>query len=106
MFPQLLEQERKRPLKKPAIEYLRSFYGDTATFTRASIDCAVDFLGADHVIFGSDAPFDAEGGMFSIRECTNAINQSTMSAGDKSKIFYKNFETLFRIPASVPAGKV
>ena len=106
MFPQLLEQERGKPLKRPALDYLRSFYGDTATFTRASIDCAVDFFGADHVIFGSDAPFDAEGGMFSIRECTNAINQSSMSAADKSKIFYKNFETLFRVPAAVPAGKV
>ncbi len=103
MFQGILEQEIGHPLKRPVMDYFRAFYGDTATFTAASIECACDFLGADHVIFGSDAPFDAEGGMSSIRESTNAVNKARISAGDKSKIFYKNFETLFRVPAGVAA---
>src|ERR1035437_794543 len=99
MFQPLVEDERGAPLKRPVMEYFRSFYGDTATFTPASIDCACDFLGADHILFGSDAPFDAEGGKLSILQSTAAVNHASLSAADKSKIFYQNFESLFRQPA-------
>jgi uncharacterized protein len=103
MFQGILEQEIGHPLKRPVMDYFRTFYGDTATFTQASIECAVDFLGADHVIFGSDAPFDAEGGRFSVRESTAAVEKSRISAADKSKIMYQNFEKLFKVPAAVGA---
>jgi len=104
MFMPLIEQERGGPLKRPVMDYFRSFYGDVSTFTAGSIDCATEFWGAEHLIYGTDAPFDAEGGRFSVRECTKAINNSHLSAEDKSKIFYKNFEKVFRIPAAVPSG--
>lgn len=94
-FWPIMEKEGATPLKKPIMEYFRSFYADTATFTAASIDCATDFFGSDHVLFGSDAPFDAEGGRFSIRESTAAVKNSSLSAASKSKIFYGNFETVF-----------
>ena len=55
------------------------------------------------MIFGTDAPFDFEGGRASIRECTEAIQKARFSAADKSKIFYKNFEAYFRVPALAPA---
>ena len=105
MFGELFIQERGKPLQRPVLDYFRQFYADTATFTTSSIDCACDFLGADHVLYGTDAPFDAEGGMFSIRECTNAINKCNQSAADKSKMFYKNFEAIFKVPAAVPVAK-
>lgn len=105
MFGSIIDDERGAPLKRPVLDYFRQFYGDTATFTQASIECAIDFLGADHILYGTDAPFDAEGGMFSIRECTNAVNKARITPAEKSEIFYRNFETLFRIPAAVPAGK-
>ena len=103
MFDPLLLDERGTPLKKPAIEYFRMFYGDTSTFTAASIECACDFFGADHVLFGTDAPFDAEGGRASIRESTRAIEQARLGAEDKRKIFNKNFERLFRLSATAVA---
>ena len=102
MLEPLIVAERKgRPFSKPIIEYFRSFYADCSTFTTASIECAVDFFGVDHVIFGSDAPFDFEGGRASVRECTDAINASRLSAADKTKIFSGNFERDFRLPAKV-----
>ncbi|MBI4442421.1 MAG: amidohydrolase family protein [Acidobacteria bacterium] len=101
MFEPLLAEERGRPLQKPALEYFRAFYGDTSTFTSASIECACDFFGADHILFGSDAPFDIEGGRFSIRESTAAVEKAPLSAKDKNKIFYQNFERLFRRPLVV-----
>ena len=103
MFTPLIETERGRPLKMPGIEYFRSFYTDVSTFTPASIECTVDFFGPDHVIFGSDAPFDLEGGRASVRECTAAIQNARLSEADRSKIFYKNFEASFRIPVPAPA---
>jgi uncharacterized protein len=102
LFGPLVEKERGAPLKQPAVEYFRRFYTDTSTFTTASIQCAADFFGADHVLFGTDAPFDSEGGRASIRESAEAIENSSLSAADKSKIFYQNFETLFRQPVAVP----
>ena len=69
----------------------------------AAIECAADFFGVDHVIFGTDAPFDIEGGRASIRESTEAIEKSRFSAAEKSKIFHGNFEAYFRVPALAPA---
>lgn len=103
MFEPLLEKERGRPLNRPLLDYFRAFYADTSTFTTASVECAWDFFGADHVLFGSDAPFDLEGGRFSIRESTAAVQNASFSDAEKSKVFYKNFETLFRVPAGAPA---
>ena len=101
MFEPLLTDDRGgKPLNKPALEYFRSFYGDTSTFTAASIECACDFFGTDHIVFGSDAPFDAEGGRFSVRESTRAVEKARLSGADKKKIFHQNFERLFRLSAT------
>ena len=54
-------------------------------------------------MFGTDTPFDAEGGRLSIRACTEAVEKSSLSAADKKKICYKNFETLFRLSATAAA---
>jgi predicted TIM-barrel fold metal-dependent hydrolase len=105
MLEPLIVAERKgRPFSKPILEYFRAFYADCSTFTTASIETAIDFFGVEQVIFGSDAPFDFEGGRASIRECTDAINASRLSAADKTKIFSGNFEKHFRLPAAVPAA--
>lgn len=96
LFQPLVQKERGTKLQRPAIEYFRRFYADTSTFTAASIECACDFFGPDHVLLGTDAPFDAEGGRFSIRECIRAVENSSLDAAEKRKIFYENFEALFR----------
>jgi len=101
--PLVVAERGGRPFSKPIIEYFRSFYTDVSTFTTSSVECAADFFGVDHVIFGTDAPFDFEGGRASIRECTEAIEKSRFSAAEKSKIFHGNFEAYFRVPALTPA---
>jgi predicted TIM-barrel fold metal-dependent hydrolase len=100
-FWPLMEGEGGALLKKPVMDYFRSFYADTATFTSASIDCAADFFGPDHIVFGTDAPFDAEGGRFSIRESTAAVKNSSLNAASQRKIFHQNFEALFHQAAPV-----
>lgn len=96
LFQPLVEKERGAPLRQPALEYFRRFYADTSTFTAASINCAASFFGADHILFGTDAPFDSEGGRFSIRESTRAIEESSLNAAEKNRIFHENFEALFQ----------
>lgn len=95
LFEPLWVEERGGLLRKPLLDYFRSFYCDTATFTTASIECARDFFGADHILFGSDAPFDIEGGRFSIRAGTEAVMNSSLSAEEKNKVFYRNAQRLF-----------
>jgi predicted TIM-barrel fold metal-dependent hydrolase len=95
-FQPLMESEGVARLKKPVMDYFRSFYADTSTFTSASIDCAVDFFGPDHVLFGTDAPYDAEGGTLSIRASTAAVESGSLSGPEKAKIFWRNFEAVFR----------
>lgn len=47
-----------RALKRPAEEYFRMFYGDTAMFGEVTgTKCGLDYFGADHVVFATDAPF-------------------------------------------------
>src|SRR3989304_3329879 len=66
-FEPLLLEERGTPLKRPVLDYFRSFYADTSTFTAAAVECGCDFFGGAHVVFGTDAPFDWGGGRFSVR---------------------------------------
>jgi aminocarboxymuconate-semialdehyde decarboxylase len=98
--PLVVAERGGRALAKPIIEYFRSFYTDVSTFTTASIECAADFFGVDHVIFGTDAPFDFEGGRASVRECTEAIEKSRFTGTEKNKIYYRNFEEHFRAAAT------
>src|SRR6185437_8098031 len=49
--------EAYRRLQRPPSEYFGQFYADTSGQTPVAIRAALDFLGADHVMLGSDAPF-------------------------------------------------
>ena len=81
----------KDALKKPHLHYFREFYADTASFgSRKAIEHAIEFFGADRVVFASDAPFDPEGGPMYIRETINAIDEIELDTKIKEKVFYKN----------------
>jgi aminocarboxymuconate-semialdehyde decarboxylase len=82
-------------LKKPPLEYFRQFYGDIAAFSSGAVNVARDFLGADHLVFGSDAPFDATGGRSSIRDSIAAVQNSTCTEAEKAAIFTTNVEQFF-----------
>lgn len=104
MFGGLIEAESGRVLEKPVIEYFRRFYADTSTYTRESIENACNFFGVDHVLFGTDVPFDAEGGRISVRGSTDAVEQSSLTAAERSQIYYKNFEKMFGVSAAPASG--
>lgn len=85
-------------LTKHHIEYFKMFYNDTAINGNTSaLMCAYDFCGADHLLFGTDAPFDTEYGERNPRQIIKAIEQMTISESEKKKIFENNARKLLRL---------
>ncbi len=80
-----------RTLRKHPHEYYRMFYADTALYgSPPALECGLAFFGADHVLFGSDMPFDAEGGSRYIRETLDAIARMDAPPEAKRQIRREN----------------
>jgi predicted TIM-barrel fold metal-dependent hydrolase len=56
----------------------------------------LDFFGAEQVVFGSDCPFDPEGGPLFIREIIAAIAALEIPEADRRKIYEANIRRLAR----------
>jgi predicted TIM-barrel fold metal-dependent hydrolase len=96
----------KRMAKRP-IDYFRMFYADTSVNGSASaIRCGLEFFGAKRVLFGTDCPFDPEGGPMFIRETIRAIGSLKLTQADARKLYYENALDMMRLdlPMSRPAG--
>jgi aminocarboxymuconate-semialdehyde decarboxylase len=85
-------------LSKRPIDYFRMFYGDTALFGAwPAMESGLAFFGADHVLFGTDFPFDPEGGPGFIRDTIAAMERMRATAEDRAKIYEGNARRLFRL---------
>ena len=81
---------RKRMKKRP-VDYFKLFYNDTSINGWASgIRCGLDFFGSKHVLFGTDCPFDPQGGPLFIRETIKALDGMKLKPGDKRRIYFGN----------------
>ncbi|HEX9672014.1 MAG TPA: amidohydrolase family protein, partial [Burkholderiales bacterium] len=98
----LLKRLGKRPL-----DYFRMFYGDTAVNGSApAIRCGLEFFGADRVLFGTDCPFDPEGGPVFIRESIRAIDSLKLAQPVRNKVYYGNALRMLRLSlTAAPAAK-
>lgn len=86
------------PMPQPPIEYFRKFYNDTAIHgSSSSLMCACDFFGTERLLFGTDVPFDAEGGEETLRETIRSIEQMDVPGSDKEDIFYRNARKLLHL---------
>ena len=78
-------------LQRKPIDYFRLLYVDTAMFGgQHGVKCVADFFGADRVLFGSDAPFDAQAGSYFIPRTTADVEGAIESAADRDAIFHGN----------------
>jgi aminocarboxymuconate-semialdehyde decarboxylase len=78
-------------LSKPPIEYFKLFYVDTALFgAKHALDCVVDFFGVDQVLFGTDMPFDPEGGPGFIRTTVADIEALALDEAERQRIYEDN----------------
>ena len=72
----------RKGLKRPHLEYFKDFDADTASFgSRKAIEHAIEFFGAENVVFASDAPFDPEGGPMYIRETIAILDALDVERG-------------------------
>ncbi|MFI6737590.1 amidohydrolase family protein [Nonomuraea sp. NPDC050451] len=86
-------------LPRRPLDYFRRFYADTALSGSAiGTRCGLDFFGADHVLFGSDCPFDPEGGPMYIRETIRVIDALDVTDAAREQIYHLNIRRLMRQP--------
>ena len=86
-------------LTKPYADYYKMFYADTACYGAVpTLMCGYSFFGADHMIFGTDLPYDSQGGARLVPETIRSIEEMDIPAGDRKKIFEDNARKLFRLP--------
>lgn len=85
-----LGEALKRLRKKP-IDYFKMLYVDTAMFgSRHGVGCVVDFFGADRVLFGTDTPFDAQGGSHFIPVTISDVEGAVSGDADREAVFAGN----------------
>ncbi|WP_192809735.1 amidohydrolase family protein [Actinomadura rudentiformis] len=94
------DEDYRDLLPQRPLDYFRRFYADTAlSGSDIGIRCGLEFFGADHVVFGSDCPFDPEGGPMYIRETIRVIDALDVHDLDREKIYYRNIRRLMRMAA-------
>jgi aminocarboxymuconate-semialdehyde decarboxylase len=79
-------------LKRPHLDYLHDFYGDTALFGGGvhAVRCGLEFFGADHMVFATDTPLGP------IAPTIARIRELDIPEGDRRKILAGNAERLLR----------
>lgn len=94
-----LKRNYKAGLRRPLVDYFRLFYNDTAIYGNTpGLMCAYSFFGAEHLLFGTDIPYDSQNGNRYIRDTIAAIDQMDISPEDKKKIYEDNARSLFQLP--------
>jgi aminocarboxymuconate-semialdehyde decarboxylase len=88
-------------LKKEPIDYFRMLYVDTAMFGgQHGVRCVVDFFGSEQVLFGTDAPFDTQGGSYFIPTTMADIEAAIDNVAERKAIFEGNASKVLGIDAS------
>ena len=77
-------------LKRPHLDYLRDFYGDTALFAGGihAVRCGLEFFGSEHVVFATDTPLGP------IAPTIDVIQRLDIAETDRRNIFCGNAERL------------
>jgi predicted TIM-barrel fold metal-dependent hydrolase len=85
-------------LRRPPIEYFKMVYADTAMFGGAhGCRCVLESFGVDHVLFGSNAPFDSEGGRVFIPATISDVEIAAPDPAVRSAVFEGNARRLFGV---------
>jgi len=77
-------------------EQFRNFYVDTALYGNTSaLQCAYEYYGAEHMLFGTDAPLGPRWGM--IEGTIRSIERMAITDMEKEKIFSGNAIEIFKM---------
>ena len=87
--------EKDIGLSRPVLEYFKMFYGDTAIHGHIpGLMCGYAFFGADHMVFGTDAPL---GGADRIEAEIISVDGMKIPDLDRQKIFEGNARRILHI---------
>jgi len=83
--------KKMKAKKKRPVDYFKLFYNDTSINGWAGgIRCGLEFFGSKKVLFGTDCPFDPEGGPLFIRETIKALDGLKLKPQDRRRIYFGN----------------
>ncbi len=91
----------RRLIKRPPTSYLKKLYFDTIVFTHHQLDYLTNLYGSDHIILGTDYPYD-----MALPDAVNFVAGAKLSRADKAAILGGNAARLLKIKLPVPAAKV
>jgi aminocarboxymuconate-semialdehyde decarboxylase len=93
-------EDCRRMIKNPPTSYLRKLYFDTVVFTEHQLEYLVSLYGSDHIVLGTDYPFDM--GMYTPVEFVDGA--SALTDGDKAAIVGGNAAKLLGITDTATTG--
>ncbi len=69
----------------------KRFYGDTVfSGAKGPLECALEFFGLDHILFGTDMPFGVEGGEMFVRETIADVESLDLTTAQREALFEAN----------------
>jgi len=84
------------------IDAFHRCYADTALFgSPAGLQGGLQVFGPDRVLFGTDMPFDPEGGLGFVRDTIASIERMNLADDVKHKIYEGNARRMLRMPTRV-----
>jgi aminocarboxymuconate-semialdehyde decarboxylase len=96
---EILGHEYEQHLSKKPLDYYRMFYTDTATYgSTPALMCCYAFCGADHMLFGTDMPYDNQNGFRVLEESIRSVTEMAISNRERNMIFSDNARNLLRLP--------
>src|ERR1700730_2709164 len=80
-------------IKHPPRHYLKMMYLESTCYHPPAARCAIDTVGIDHFIFGTDSP-----PLFVLkREGVDLINKIGLTEAEKNKVYYENARRLLKL---------
>jgi aminocarboxymuconate-semialdehyde decarboxylase len=80
-------------IKHPPSHHLKMMYMESTCYHPPAARCAIDTVGVDHFIFGTDSPR-----LFVLKEeGVDLINRIGLTDDEKDKVYYRNAKQLLKL---------
>lgn len=93
---QVRETECRAAIPRSPSEYMKQLYFDSIAFSPRTLRFLTDLVGVDHIVIGSDYPFD----MGPVQPAGEVLDNPALTAEEKAQICGKTAATLFRLPVA------